>query len=981
MRGLFIIGLIFWYSAGVQGQSLFYTKYDENQGLENTNINVVMQDPHGFLWIGTMDGLFKFDGSTFSEVLFSDENTDKAVYDIGMDNDLALWIVGKNGLTSFNGSTFTHFDLNDEFTTRDRPARLAIVDQEMYFLNGSGSLFKFRNKKLEKMQDLFGINPEQIIDWYSTNGNKLWILSERGNVYLFSDNSLKGPYMVLEDKTKLRSFAGGSIMREGSLDLISDKGILEVKMDDSGTSFLHHWKYRNDRIHAFLTDSNNREWSVQNDNLIRIAGSDTSKIDFAIPLDASVKIYEDFEQNIWLAISPGGLYKFPGDEITRLNREEIGNYTPSSYMYLNHEIWVSYFGAGVKKWSEKSATGSGWEEVNGLISNYVRDMVHFQNEIWFITARGVSRKKGNNMMHFTTSNGLPHNYCYKATVDPSGRILIGTERGIAIFENEKFRPLSTDVGTDVERVKYLTTIKDGSVLIMKENSIDQYRANEMQPFIHDGLLNKEILNTVTEDQFGNFWIGSDLNGLIYYNREDGILKYLSRDQGLPFSRVRTIIPYGDQGICLGTEKGIFYIGITGAGEILRIQACGMEMGYPDMEVNMNASLRIDNRIYFGTNLGTIIFHPGKLNIHQTIPVVNITGFDLSFRETDWKNTSQKLNSWFGIPVQPVLNHEQNDLLILYGAISLQSGDKLWYKYWLENNDKTWSEPTKNTSAIYANLSPGKYIFHVKASYDGFNWGELDTNYNLIIAPPFWKTWWFYVIAFSFVLAGFILFNNYRIKSKINQLLAIERLKKEEYSRIQKKIAMDFHDEVGNHLTSISLLVELIKSREWEVEDELKILLNKIDNESKNLFRGTKDFIWSIDPANDNLKAVYYNIRDYGLDLFDNSSIQFHAQNGDFDFSTIKLPAGFTRHIVLIFKEGLNNVLKHAGCKNVNFSITISGTEIELKLKDDGRGFKEQDLHYIEGIKKMKYRGAKIKSNLILNSDENLGTEIILKAKI
>jgi signal transduction histidine kinase len=292
-----------------------------------------------------------------------------------------------------------------------------------------------------------------------------------------------------------------------------------------------------------------------------------------------------------------------------------------------------------------------------------------------------------------------------------------------------------------------------------------------------------------------------------------------------------------------------------------------------------------------------------------------------------------------------------------------------------------SKPTQNTSAIYANLPPGDYIFHVKASYDGFNWDEAYSSYSLIIAPPFWKTWWFYIIVFSFILVGFILFNNYRIKSKINQLLAIESLKKEEYSRIQKKIAMDFHDEVGNHLTSISLLVELIKRRDWEIEEELKNLLTKIDNESKNLFRGTKDFIWSIDPENDNLKAVYYNIRDYGMDLFDNSSIHFHAQNGNTDFSSVKMPAGFTRHIVLIFKEGLNNVLKHAGCKNVYFSISVSEKDIEIKLKDDGRGFKEEDLYYLEGIKKMKYRGAKIKSDLVLKSDENLGTEIILKAKI
>jgi signal transduction histidine kinase len=84
---------------------------------------------------------------------------------------------------------------------------------------------------------------------------------------------------------------------------------------------------------------------------------------------------------------------------------------------------------------------------------------------------------------------------------------------------------------------------------------------------------------------------------------------------------------------------------------------------------------------------------------------------------------------------------------------------------------------------------------------------------------------------------------------------------------------------------------------------------------------------------------------------------------------------------LIFKEGLNNVMKHAGCKNVFFSIEVSGKSFVIKLRDDGKGFREQDLQYLEGIKKMKYRGAKIRSDLTLRSDENKGTEIILKAKV
>ena len=159
------------------------------------------------------------------------------------------------------------------------------------------------------------------------------------------------------------------------------------------------------------------------------------------------------------------------------------------------------------------------------------------------------------------------------------------------------------------------------------------------------------------------------------------------------------------------------------------------------------------------------------------------------------------------------------------------------------------------------------------------------------------------------------------------------------------------------------------------------MLNKIDIESKNLFQGTKDFIWSIDPKNDNLKEVFHNIRDYGEELFDNSDIIFHAANGFYDIEKIILPAGFTRQIVLIFKEGINNALKHAGCKNVHFSIKIGEKYFEIRLVDDGRGFKTEEVNYYNGLKKMKSRGDKIKSELSFKSQIDTGTEIILKANL
>lgn len=270
MRGLLLIGLIFWCSEIMQGQSLYYTEYDENQGLKNTHVNVVLQDPNGFLWIGTMDGLFKFDGSNFSEVFFNDLNTDKAVYDIAIDDKQEIWIAGKNGVTSFNGSNFKHFSLNNDLIDVDRFPRIAIMGGKKFYLTPSGSLFQIKDKKLENIRIFFGTTPEDIIDWHTTDGDLLWMLSENGNIYYFSDNSLRGPFNILGDKMKLLSFSDSREKTEGSFELITDQGVLEAKMDSSDKFFSHQWKFRSDRIRAYFTDSKDQQWLIQDNDFLRI---------------------------------------------------------------------------------------------------------------------------------------------------------------------------------------------------------------------------------------------------------------------------------------------------------------------------------------------------------------------------------------------------------------------------------------------------------------------------------------------------------------------------------------------------------------------------------------------------------------------------------------------------------------------------------------------------------------------------------------
>jgi signal transduction histidine kinase len=617
---------------------------------------------------------------------------------------------------------------------------------------------------------------------------------------------------------------------------------------------------------------------------------------------------------------------------------------------------------------------------NGLVSNYVRGIVKNGASYCMTTARGVTLMQDRKFKTLSTTDGLPHNYCFYAQADQKGRIWVSTEGGVGIYDKNAFQTITQENGLLSNRIKYILPQTDGSMLLLSDYGIDLARDGEIKRFIHKGLKDKEVLNTVIRDNSGNFWIGSDINGLIFYDTDTKRIRYLNQVTHLPFTRARAMVFDQEQMLCVGTERGIYYLEVTPKGDIISISSAGVDKGYPDFEVNQNAVLLAGDDIYFGTSIGAVIFNPTSIRNQPSVPIA-ITDLMIEFRNTDWENIKVTLNPWFGTPVNPVLSYDQNDIQINYKGISLKSSEKLWYRYQLSQYDQSWSQPVQGESVMYANLNPGRYHFKVAASYDGLQWTDAYTQYDFVIAPPFWKTWWFYIIVLSFLLVGFVLVNNYRIKARINQLLLIEKINKEEYEKIQKKVAMDFHDEIGNHLTSISLLVDLIKNRKWNVPSELQNFLDKIDTESKQLFHGSKDFIWSIDPKNNNLKEVFYKIKDYGEEIFDNTGIQFHVNNGATQNIDVILPAGFTRQILLIFKEAINNIRQHAGTTDVQFSVSMNPENFIVKLSDNGRGFQWEEKDYYHGLKKMKLRGGKVKGDLVFNSDPERGTEIMLKADL
>ncbi|MEL6824006.1 MAG: ATP-binding protein, partial [Calditrichota bacterium] len=271
--------------------------------------------------------------------------------------------------------------------------------------------------------------------------------------------------------------------------------------------------------------------------------------------------------------------------------------------------------------------------------------------------------------------------------------------------------------------------------------------------------------------------------------------------------------------------------------------------------------------------------------------------------------------------------------------------------------------------------------------------------DIIIAPPFWNTWWFYLFAALALAALAYGYHSYKLRQKVRELIAIER--------VRKKAAADFHDELGHKLTKISLFSEIVRSRLSESPDETVDYVKRINDISGGLYNGMRDFLWTLDPGKDSLYEALIRLKDFGDEFFDKSGIQFEVEGISEDTKNVELTMDWKRHLVLLFKEAMTNALKHSGGNAVLLRADYNKGYFQLELIDNGCGQYTQNVTAINGsngnrlhangknsssgvhrkhvkgmgLKNMRSRAEQLGGELeVLSSDEQAGTNVRFTAE-
>jgi signal transduction histidine kinase len=263
-----------------------------------------------------------------------------------------------------------------------------------------------------------------------------------------------------------------------------------------------------------------------------------------------------------------------------------------------------------------------------------------------------------------------------------------------------------------------------------------------------------------------------------------------------------------------------------------------------------------------------------------------------------------------------------------------------------------------------NLNPGEYVFHVKAANSEGIWNEPGTSLKVIIHPPFWETWWFVCAGIIFIVVVVYGIFCYRIA----QSLKLERLR--------NKIAADLHDEVGASLTCLSIYSSMLDN--GIDKNELRKYLQSISDLSREVVGTMSDIVWSVDVRDDSMGDLIIRMKDFATDVLASKNIAVVFTVSGIDESKLLDPV-LKQNLYLIFKESMNNIIKHAEASKIEIQLINNRRAFSMKIRDNGKGFSVGYSEKGNGVRNMLKRAAVINAGFKIQSDST-GTTIYLSRK-
>ena len=979
--------LLMLYGAKSYAQSYNFINYDISDGLAHERVLDFCEDKYGNLWMATLGGgLSRFNGLTFQNLTIRDGLASNYVRDVLCDRQGNIWAATAVGISRYDGKHIKNFDIPDE-SAQDYSVNAIYEGHQgnIWFSAPSGGLGKLNvaTETIEIIKIPNSTVNDKVIAISGDGNGLLWIISAVKGLFSFDGENFRHYINNSDFKGYLLSINVGT---DGVLWLGSNKGLLRYDLHKPDSIFGFHEGLSDVFIKSAQVKDTSNFWCVSAYNVLQYdqgkVRSFTAQEGFSSQVVTT--LYCDREGNIWIGTDGDGIYKLTNEIFLHYGSEHgLSNYFVSSVMEdFDGRYWLSTYGGGVYLFDKGKLKHLSQEA--GINNNYIwTSTVDKQGNVWLGTkGSGLIRYDGKDYIYLDAKDGLVYNSIRCLFSDSQNNLWIGTANGLSKYDGQKFENFTVDNGLFDNTIWNISEPSPGRVMIVTRKGFNYYINDSLQQGFHDAEVFDKRINMALEDDQGNYWIGYSGHGLLRVGKDRSDRRMITTDDGLTSDLIYNLVFDNSGNLIVGYERGVDKIFLHKDNQVARIKGYGHTEGFKNIQTIHNAVYKDKQGcIWFGAPDGAFKFQPNEEKFNAVEPVTYISGLKLFYQEVDWSSYADSTTNWHDLPVDLKLPHDENNLIIEYFGSSLNNQSEVIYKFRLVGLETKWSPPTHKSEAVYTNLSPGAYTFEVLAANSDGVWNTLPATFAFKIVPPFWYEPWFFGLLAIMIIVAIKVFHDYRVRSNLNKILTVERIRAEELVKVRKRMARDFHDNMGNQLASITVFANLISLKLKDKSQEIDDLLKNIEKHTKSLFNGTKDFIWSIDPESDNLSEVFTYIKDFGEDLFNNTTISFFSEAADMSEKNWPLPSGWSRQIVLIFKEAMTNALKHSGGDEVHLDLNINKNEFVIVFKDNGAGLDQERLGKGHGFRNMRSRAAQIHCTVEIEGNvKGYGTIVRFRGK-
>ena len=993
-----------------KAQLYFKTKnLSTENGLSDNRVTCFHKDKKGFMWIGTRNGLNRYDGHSFKTFRPSAGNSisNEIINDIAEDSRGRIWVATMEGLNIYDPAAnnwtcmmpdpdtlvpaIPNFIVWDIMIDKNDLVWIASDVHQFCSYDFSKDKFTFYDwPGFARSHPVIKRYKYKSIQKFSAKSNhEFWLGTTTGLVLLNTDNRQfrfigSGGYyayvmgMVYDPKNKI-VFISTEENKLFRYDETENK-YSEVFADEA--------QYPSA---SFLQPGQNEIWMPSEKGLVKIS-NDRKKISLEqnIPQltgtllsGGTMTVYTDDDHIRWVAtkngisvFDPSASHSYflpllPVSDKESINKMGGVFYDDSSQCYFvcSLDPAAIFIINRVNGAINKIMTDANGNPFQTCI-NIEKDR---HNNLWLLTDNHVynfNRSTGKFVLFTTPDNGTRMTF-RDMLHDEEGNYWFAPYNGRLFYYNTGQKKFIIPKDSSLRRIRNVTGIKtvadNGEILIGSfGESLCRYNLfTGKKEFYQDkkGTEALSLINDIGRDANGTLWVATSSGGVFRYNPDmpfQSAFTGIDMRRGLTNNNILSLCSDDDTTLWLLSGNGLSAMNTRG--QFL----FDLKDELPFNFTSYTSDNIFPHDIFFSSQHKELLVGVGGgLLIHSLKQKDSLASFPIvitNIKASGESLTELQINGASALRIP----YRSNSIIFEFAGLFYGNDADLLFEYKLHGYNTDWVNANKNFEVGFQNLPPGKYIFYVRARDKGGSVISEMLGYSFRIIPSFRQTWWFYLLIATILSTGVYVLFRYRLNQKLKLF------------EMRNRISQDLHDEIGASMSGINLLSQVAAEKlQHDKPQEAAEYLVKVKNYTQDVIEKLSDMVWVFNPQNDSIEKLLLRLKSFTISVALSKNIKVHFVT-DKASETMNLTIRQRKAIFLISKEAINNAFKSSACSNIYYHLSANGSRWQLRIQDDGKGFMLTEKTDGNGLRNMQARADEIRGELAIWSEPGKGTVISLE---